>query len=71
MDNYKDYNRKLGIRLLIFRGERSRREVADEIGIHMNTLERYENGKAVDLNMRTLEILADYYGITLEDLLRL
>ena len=56
---------------MILRGDRPRKEVADEMGIHINTLERYENGKCITIKLTTLEIIAEYYNTSVEDLLRM
>lgn len=66
-----EFQRKLGIKLLILRGDRPRKEIADEMGIHINTLERYENGKCITIKLTTLEIIAEYYNTSVEDLLRM
>ncbi len=65
-----DFARKLGIRLMILRGDRPRRKVAEEMGVHINTLERYENGKSRSLKFHTLERIAEYYKVSVEDLFR-
>lgn len=54
-------------KLIAARGEKTRREVSEAIGISVSAIAMYENG------MRTprdsiKQKLADYYGLTVQDL---
>ena len=57
----------IGTKLRELRGERSRRSVAKEMGLSETALGNYENGIRVP-NDEAKEIIARYYGRTVDDL---
>lgn len=54
-------------RLVELRGVKTRRGVAEEIGIHENALYLYETGKSVP-TAEVMKKLADYYGKTVDEI---
>lgn len=59
--------REIGLKLQMLRGDKSRKEVADDLGIALSTLRMYENG---DRNPRD-EIkfkIAKYYKVSVEEI---
>lgn len=49
------------------RGEKSRREVADAIGVTISALQMYENGSRIPRDETKVKI-ADYYGKTVGEI---
>lgn len=58
---------KAGRTLRKLRGIRTRTGVAREAGIPYSTLQAYEDGTRIPSG-RNMEILADYYGVRVEDI---
>lgn len=59
--------KKVAVRLLQMRGERSREAVAAAVGIGQSTLAMYETGARTPRD-KTKLALAAYYGCSVEDL---
>lgn len=36
------------------------------VGLHLDAIRRYENGEVKDPGCEALEMLADYYGVTMD-----
>lgn len=58
---------RIADRLRKLRGNRDRRQVAEEMGIAYSALGNYENGIRYP-NDRAKQILAIYYGMTVDEL---
>lgn len=54
-------------KLLKLRGDKSREEVSNSVGISISTLQMYENGQRVPKDNIKIE-LAKYYGKTVQDI---
>ena len=63
----KAYSVNVGKRLRELRGIRTRTGVSRETGISYSTLQAYEEGKR-NPSGRMKQILADYYGVTVESI---
>lgn len=57
----------IGTRLLKLRGNRSREEVANSIGISVSAISMYENGERIPRDEIKLK-LADYYNESVQSL---
>lgn len=59
--------KKVAVRLLLLRGERSQKEVAAALGVCQGTLSQWECGRRIptDENKRAL---AAYYGSSVEEI---
>lgn len=61
-------NRKIvAAKLIALRGDKSRKEVAQVLGISVSTLQMYENGERMPRDDIKLKI-ADYFGLTVEEI---
>ncbi|MGE7979477.1 helix-turn-helix domain-containing protein [Psychrobacillus sp. NPDC093200] len=58
---------KVGKLLLDLRGETSRKEVSNKIGISVSALQMYENGQRMPKDEIKIEI-ADYYNKSIEEI---
>jgi putative transcriptional regulator len=59
--------RDIGKKLMILRGNRTRREVANALGISISAIRMYENGQRIprdDIKVK----LAKYYGVSVDNL---
>ena len=57
MDNiYKELRKKKGV---------TQKDCAEQTGVSIRTLNRYENGK-VEGDHKVVSILADYYGVSMD-----
>lgn len=54
-------------KLIALRGERSQEEVAKALGISVSALSMYEQGNRIPRDEIKIR-MADYYGISIEDL---
>lgn len=54
-------------KLIALRGERSQEEVAKALGISVSALSMYEQGNRIPRDEVKIR-MADYYGITIEEL---
>ena len=59
--------RKIGNHLIALRGERSRAEVAEAVGVSVSALQMYENGERVPRDEIKIK-LAGYYNQTVESI---
>lgn len=58
---------KIAKKLVALRGDKSRGEVADALGISLSALGMYETGARIPRDETKLKI-AQYYGCTVEDI---
>lgn len=58
-----------GTRMRQARGERSLKQVERDTGISRGLVSRLESGRRHDAYLSTVEKLARYYGVTVNDLL--
>lgn len=59
--------RDIGKKLMLLRGNRTRREVASALGISISAIRMYENGQRIprdDIKVK----LAKYYGVSVDHL---
>lgn len=59
--------KSIGSKLVILRGNRSQKEVADSIGISVSALSMYETNNRVPRDSVKIR-LADYYNVTVQEL---
>ncbi|MBO7451795.1 MAG: helix-turn-helix transcriptional regulator [Clostridiales bacterium] len=59
--------KSIGSKLVILRGNRSQKEVADSIGISVSALSMYETNNRVPRDSVNIR-LADYYNVTVQEL---
>jgi len=57
----------IGKRLLVLRGYKSQREVAQAVGLTVGAIGMYENGKRIPKDDIKIK-LANYYGVTVQEL---
>lgn len=57
----------IGNRLIALRGEKSRAEVAENIGVSVSALQMYENGERIPRDEIKIR-LANYYNQTVESI---
>lgn len=67
MGLFKLNKEKIGRRLLLLRGKRSRNQVSKDLGISVSTLQMYENGKRIPKDELKIKI-ASYYNQTVGDI---
>lgn len=60
-------SKKIGVMLLMLRGDRTQKEVAAELGISISALAMYENGHRVPRDEIKLK-LATYYGKSVQEI---
>ena len=59
--------KSIGSKLVLLRGNRSQKEVADSIGISVSALSMYETDNRVPRDSVKIR-LADYYKVTVQEL---
>ena len=57
----------IGVRLIALRGEKSRTEVAEKVGVSVSALQMYENGERIPRDEIKIR-LANYYNQTVESI---
>lgn len=60
-------DKTIGRKLAHLRGERSRQQVADEVGVSLSAILMYENGHRIPKDEIKIR-LAEYYKVSVEDL---
>lgn len=58
-------SKEIGERLKILRGDKARKEVADDLGISVSAVTMYENGDRVPRD-EIKEKIAEYYNTTVQ-----